>query len=120
MENKIGSPPHTWRILTLFANPDEDFRITSTHVENTGNDLMRSTKKQDHLHTRGEYQVFEPLHRNLLGSPPHTWRIRKPLDEHDRELGITSTHVENTQLYLILVVFTRDHLHTRGEYSSRG
>ena len=51
----LGSPPHTWRIPSAKALQDKDFRITSTHVENTGKVLAVMQVNKDHLHTRGEY-----------------------------------------------------------------
>ena len=55
----------------------------------------------------------------ILGSPPHTWRIPRNYDFTDISNGITSTHVENTLLQVLLNWCLGDHLHTRGEYNWR-
>ena len=50
-----GSPPHTWRILTYdWVDPGSD-GITSTYVENTGDEYKHPSDAKDHLHIRGEY-----------------------------------------------------------------
>ena len=51
-----GSPPHTWRILTVPKGQAGKLRITSTHVENT-------------------FGVSATIN-TIKGSPPHTWRIQ--------------------------------------------
>ena len=93
------------------------WRITSTHVENTINYRHAMSACKDHLHTRGEYcnAIFKSI--TLLGSPPHTWRIQQWEFLKDGKGRITSTHVENTSLNCVAWVRTKDHLHTRGEYS---
>ena len=88
---------HTRGEYYLLTNQQrQHLRITSTHVENTHSCQLLPEFGKDHLHTRGEYSptlYHEPF---LLGSPPHTWRIRL--------LSRQSTSS------------VRDHLHTRGEY----
>ena len=93
-------------------------RITSTHVENTETKRYHICIFQDHLHTRGEYSFLEVTWLSLVGSPPHTWRILANSYVTAQRLGITSTHVENTPFEPLYHVFTRDHLHTRGEYKT--
>ena len=61
MDGYKGSPPHTWRILMLRLSLCVDFRITSTHVENTSIYSLNSTMTKDHLHTRGEYSKQIPI-----------------------------------------------------------
>ena len=73
---EVGSPPHTWRILSFDAQSAEDLGITSTHVENTNSEVGTMTERKDHLHTRGEYNSFEYISKRTIGSPPHTWRIQ--------------------------------------------
>ena len=51
----VGSPPHTWRILSASAVRDALGRITSTYVENTCIAVLCDGISQDHLHIRGEY-----------------------------------------------------------------
>ena len=51
------------------------------------------------------------------GSPPHTWRIQQLLKPKPLQMGITSTHVENTMAAKPKVQWQEDHLHTRGEYA---
>ena len=91
-----GSPPHTWRILILYLLTNQLLRITSTHVENTASRCKRSRAKEDHLHTRGEYNIGDDDTQLPLGSPPHTWRILMAQYGKDVNGRITSTHVENT------------------------
>ena len=73
---KLGSPPHTWRILYSSASLMRTARITSTHVENTTDYHNFDATVEDHLHTRGEYLLASALAKAKLGSPPHTWRIQ--------------------------------------------
>ena len=58
-----GSPPHTWRILTVKHEINIRLRITSTYVENTSIINRRSCVSQDHLHIRGEYIRVRPWRR---------------------------------------------------------
>ena len=53
----MGSPPHTWRILTGLTNFHVRIRITSTYVENTCFSLASIDPAWDHLHIRGEYKT---------------------------------------------------------------
>ncbi len=96
-----GSPPHTWRI-PLDSNLSQLIpRITSTYVENTASDASGGAIGRDHLHIRGEYHCLFGSLFQLLGSPPHTWRIpifQIPTSTCKR---ITSTYVENTMSYPI-------------------
>ena len=94
-----GSPPHTWRIPQSKCLTDTRFGITSTHVENTGQNARKSSCGQDHLHTRGEYIMANQILFKILGSPPHTWRILQIFNKEKKLKRITSTHVENTYLY---------------------
>ena len=98
----MGSPPHTWRILIFSKLVWYVIRITSTHVENTT--LLMSVIKcnEDHLHTRGEYEDVAALDDRALGSPPHTWRILAECSFNSFSVRITSTHVENTLLQVLL------------------
>ena len=70
--------------------------ITSTYVENTGGAHRKIRKARDHLHIRGEYLGVSLLGAGVLGSPPHTWRIRLGAFSMFLFLRITSTYVENT------------------------
>ena len=51
-----GSPPHTWRIHLETSVYFDNYRITSTHVENTHSVVLSARTCKDHLHTRGEYR----------------------------------------------------------------
>ena len=51
-----------------------------------------------------------------IGSPPHTWRILILHLMWERQQGITSTYVENTNSVPYSMYVAWDHLHTRGEY----
>ena len=111
-----GSPPHTWRIPSSAFLIGSSTRITSTHVENTAHQSLCRRSTWDHLHTRGEYVRISKMVSRVLGSPPHTWRIHTGYTNLHCNVGITSTHVENTRLNSVLCVEGEDHLHTRGEY----
>ena len=56
-------------------------------------------------------------HASAAGSPPHTWRILHILDYEGRNIGITSTYVENTSWVKRQFQPHGDHLHIRGEYT---
>ena len=92
----LGSPPHTWRIQNGKAIYNDQDGITSTYVENTAGKPTESKATKDHLHIRGEYQFFYLKNIQLIGSPPHTWRIPFKVTSFSLILGITSTYVENT------------------------
>ena len=94
-------------------------RITSTYVENTVKIEPTSITSQDHLHIRGEYMKGEITWQIQLGSPPHTWRIPAHQKERETDSRITSTYVENTQLWQEKTCSWQDHLHIRGEYTKR-
>ena len=116
----IGSPPHTWRIPSVPACCRPSLGITSTYVENTMSSVSQSSTIGDHLHIRGEYLYFK---RRLImneGSPPHTWRIRIFLCSFIFAVRITSTYVENTNIFSLFNTLYWDHLHIRGEYKQKG
>ena len=71
-----GSPPHTWRIHNRSSNSICAVRITSTYVENTRWLRAWFGQFRDHLHIRGEYKKVLYFKQNVVGSPPHTWRIQ--------------------------------------------
>ncbi len=50
-----------------------------------------------------------------VGSPPHTWRKLFILQEVSKQARITSTYVEKTRNGYYIRVFSKDHLHIRGE-----
>ena len=89
----------------------------STCVENTAFPYFSFTAPKDHLHIRGEYPCFSAFIASSIGSPPHTWRILKLLNQvKSKPNRITSTYVENTFLHKSQNMFLEDHLHIRGEY----
>ena len=53
-----GSSPHTWRILIQNVKLVYWYRIISTYVENTVKLEGITVDGEDHLHIRGEYQLF--------------------------------------------------------------
>ena len=77
----------------------------------------RGTPSEDHLHMCGEYLSDSITTAELSGSPPHVWRIHALKDMSKEEIGITSTLVENTDIWSSLFNYFKDHLHTRGEYT---
>ena len=52
----------------------------------------------------------------MVGSSPHTWRIRKLKLMQWYKVGIISTYVENTVAVETGYTINEDHLHIRGEY----
>ena len=72
----LGSPPHTWRILVNLPRHTLEAGITSTYVENTFSICKINSNWKDHLHIRGEYTNNWCKLLEILGSPPHTWRIQ--------------------------------------------
>ncbi len=115
-KSKLGSPPHTWRILVAVLYCIEVSRITSTYVENTKTQKVFNRDDEDHLHIRGEYMTSLWKLSSSIGSPPHTWRIQLFVILIPLCVGITSTYVENTDIRNDLIVKVGDHLHIRGEY----
>ena len=96
----------------------EKIRITSTYVENTDGCELFIRKDKDHLHIRGEYLGLKPNSLPIAGSPPHTWRIRRFTWIQNPTTRITSTYVENTDQWFLILTNWKDHLHIRGEYIS--
>src|SRR5699024_6939365 len=115
----MGSPPHTWRIQYQPVRLSGRLRITSTYVENTASLYQIQSPKRDHLHIRGEYPRRACPIGKSPGSPPHTWRIQGKMLFSFCLIRITSTYVENTFLFCLFVNVNKDHLHIRGEYSSK-
>ena len=113
---KLGSSPHTWRILLHFTLVKMGRRIISTYVENTTVFNSSKLRIEDHLHIRGEYVNCLIIREHPIGSSPHTWRIRQMMNKLCVDLGIISTYVENTYQWLWWLLFGQDHLHIRGEY----
>ena len=92
--------------------------ITSTYVENTRRYNPYLAYCRDHLHIRGEYESFNFIFPQIMGSPPHTWRIPSSTTTDNRNVGITSTYVENTVTSTWGCIEYQDHLHIRGEYDT--
>ena len=78
-------------------------RITSTYVENTAPFRYFQPPGEDHLHIRGEYLDSDEEINVGAGSPPHTWRILLKPFIASVISRITSTYVENTCYYTILL-----------------
>ena len=112
----IGSPPHTWRILSFRRSIAFCLGITSTYVENTLHTSLIQLADQDHLHIRGEYRLIRGITEKSKGSPPHTWRILHVFADYTSRRRITSTYVENTHNHHLYSCLVWDHLHIRGEY----
>ena len=113
---KIGSSPHTWRILGDNCHSVRCMGIISTYVENTNFSRVDLAIDEDHLHIRGEYALAMVGIINTIGSSPHTWRIRATGVHLWGFLRIISTYVENTVKALLSSKLVQDHLHIRGEY----
>ena len=111
----IGSPPHTWRKSAIFETNNYVYRITSTYVEKINKEDIATLGTQDHLHIRGENTLKRTISFNVLGSPPHTWRKSCLKLLSGFRLRITSTYVEKIFAASNSDLFTRDHLHIRGE-----
>ena len=117
LQQTVGSPPHTWRKLVTLLFKAIKFRITSTYVEKTLSHLDRHLFYQDHLHIRGENWMCLLQKTVISGSPPHTWRKRPCNSFRLAWLGITSTYVEKTSIFMTRRNYGQDHLHIRGENS---
>ena len=85
-------------------------------MENTRSCRLCQLNHWDHLHIRGEYPTDIFCVHQVIGSPPHTWRIRNQFFLQHWLLGITSTYVENTSSKRHKRANFKDHLHIRGEY----
>ena len=91
-----GSPPLTWRTLSLSSAVLKTSGITSTYVENTFHVSSATLAVWDHLHLRGEHPDGGASGFGQWGSPPLTWRTLNPLTIFCGIIRITSTYVENT------------------------
>ena len=110
-----GSPPLTWRKRFDDNIAISLVGITSTHVEKTLRLCDRLHLFRDHLHSRGENIAKLDNYCSQMGSPPLTWRKRSAFAPGAHPDGITSTHVEKTQVSKSYIDRLRDHLHSRGE-----
>ena len=72
----LGSPPHTWGILSAGILISRIIRITPTYMGNTISKVAKNAKSQDHPHIHGEYATKATGFVGLMGSPPHTWGIQ--------------------------------------------
>ena len=95
-----GSPPHVWRIQSVYPFSNQYHGITSTCVENTKSLLLYLVLHWDHLHMCGEYTKESFPANTNIGSPPHVWRIHDGNVYVLKLYRITSTCVENTCLFL--------------------
>ena len=94
---QAGSPPHTWRKPQKQWGRLQKVGITSTYVEKTKILMYCDENKRDHLHIRGENQMYGTQVVDEPGSPPHTWRKQINSVVDLSSLRITSTYVEKTQ-----------------------
>ena len=92
-----GSPPHTWGILGSSNGVGIKFRFTPTHVGNTLAAIESTMANTVHPHTRGEYGAPARIAAAIIGSPPHTWGIRRRTRTPDYARRFTPTHVGNTR-----------------------
>ena len=97
MTKPLGSPPHVWRIHSIYFWLGRSNGITSTCVENTNLLWLIPKMARDHLHMCGEYVASLGCRRGEAGSPPHVWRIHRRHNLATIPTRITSTCVENTQ-----------------------
>ena len=75
-DDKMGSPPHTWRKQNCYS--------------------WHGSASKDHLHIRGENYQTSWLFCWYSGSPPHTWRKLFKCSIIKTIFRITSTYVEKT------------------------
>ena len=82
------------------------------HPQKTG---LNNLKK--HLHIRGENMLRIISQSNKAETPPHTWRKFCSVGGKMGYLGNTSTYVEKIVSSLRAPMWTKKHLHIRGENS---
>ena len=113
---RLGSSPHTWRSLFEYDQWCCSLRIISTYVEITDKASLIFWLTKDHLHIRGDHQVFLRVHWANGGSSPHTWRSQAGYVASVFPDRIISTYVEITYFLWKLCKRCWDHLHIRGDH----
>ena len=77
----------------------------------------RSSLKQAHPRTRGEYLINDDIDWLDVGSPPHTRGILYRHPEEARQGRLTPAHAGNTPVESGELYAIEAHPRTRGEYS---
>ena len=111
-----GSPPHTWGILVFVRVGPTPPRITPTYMGNTNPGIDSKNRLEDHPHIHGEYVSYRYHNRLRVGSPPHTWGIRKLGIPRLQMARITPTYMGNTFPEKCTQKESKDHPHIHGEY----
>ena len=74
---------------------------------------------KDHPHIHGEYLSIFLSFLSVIGSPPHTWGIRRRWILMSTIIRITPTYMGNTLAKVSENHDRQDHPHIHGEYESR-
>ena len=90
------TPPRTWRRRPRSKPPPDPQGNTSTDVEKTKERPQQCGLFQKHLHGRGEDRTTTASRRQLLETPPRTWRRRFLKSTKRYFPRNTSTDVEKT------------------------
>ena len=110
-------PPRTRRIQHQRARLYGYGGTTSAHAENTHKQHIGLGNLRNYLRARGEYCIRPDPVGSLGELPPRTRRIPGITLRYGLLLGTTSAHAENTGLLLVLMLWPRNYLRARGEYS---
>ena len=101
---RLGSPPHTRRILKGNSGSVLQTGITPAYAENTMGSNSDFNITKDHPRIRGEYGESPRSSNTSLGSPPHTRRILRTCIDEPRAPRITPAYAENTISFYAFVV----------------
>ena len=111
-------PPRARRILAKVMNWLDEKGTTSACAENTGSISHTALRSRNYLRVRGEYtaEQLETLYSEEL--PPRARRIRCKMTPIQIHIGTTSACAENTKPILFAILFHRNYLRVRGEYTT--
>ena len=109
-------PPRTRRIHTVTWVTCNRVGTTSAYAENTNAVTCANAPPGNYLRVRGEYPSAENLWLLPGELPPRTRRIPIQPRPRKRTIGTTSAYAENTALFLLRRLFSRNYLRVRGEY----
>ncbi len=95
-EGVAGSSPRTWGIRVPVLSRALSLRFIPTNVGNTRWLRALKIKIQVHPHERGEYAFRDLPGRNVYGSSPRTWGIRRKETISRIQSRFIPTNVGNT------------------------
>ncbi len=116
LSTRLGSPPHTRGIHNMNGPTVSRLRLTPAYAGNTTSSTARSSPTRAHPRIRGEYCICDSGPRPIIGSPPHTRGIQRPVAPLNERNWLTPAYAGNTWIADIVKEANEAHPRIRGEY----